>query len=148
MNREYRGVASEALVEQAIQVIRRKSDDKLPRIQSYMHAYPNSGLDRRGIDFLVRFENGLEIPLQVKSSTRGKRKFERAHRSGPFIPVVIASIDEEIGIIINRVIQCMRLAINRVMRQVEKQRSMLQRRIRSIKNRDQCNRYFAARMCH
>jgi len=149
MTRVHRGEASEALVEQAIRTISRKKSDDLPPIRSYIHADPNSHLDRRGIDFLVRLENGLDIPIQVKSSTRGKRKFEKSHRFGVFIPVVVVAAEEHISRVINRVIQCIRLIINLAKRQ--KDRVIYAARCKSMrraKTTDRCVRHFAASMCH
>ena len=149
MNRVHRGAASEALVEQAIQTISRKRTDDLPPIRSYVHADPNSNLDRRGIDFLVRLENGMDIPLQVKSSARGKRKFEKSHRFGIFIPVVIVAAEEHISRVISRVIKCIKLIINLAKRQKDKFIYTARcKSMRRFKTSDRCVRHFAASMCH
>ena len=149
MSREHRGTASEALVEKALEIIGGQGRKDLPKIAAVVHAYPNSFLDRQGIDFLVTLGDGKKIPLQVKSSSRGKRKFERSHRNHrQFIPVVVATIGEEIGLVINRVIKCIKLVLSKVRYQFNMRVDVMRRISRKRRTKDWCVRHFAPAMCH
>jgi len=145
--RRSRGEISELIVEQALETIRRAKYD-IPPIEEIIHSYPNSGLDRRGIDFLVRFEDGKTIPLQVKSSTRGRRKFESHCRlKGISIPVVIAAPGEQLALIINRVIKAIKLVFSIAKRAIDAQVHVT-RKLPKRSTKDWCHRYFVPSMCH
>jgi len=53
---------------------------KVPRIMSVMWARNNYMLQRQGVDIVVTFEDGHEIPIQVKSSERCAQRYERKHK--------------------------------------------------------------------
>lgn len=145
---EARGIASEAMVEQALETIKNKSKKGLKsRIVSFIHARRHSALDRRHIDFIVKLETGDEIPLQVKSSERGRRRFVRkntGHRC--FIPALAVKTGEALASIINKVIGCITLAFNKLKREAEK--IIHYNRVRSQRKKTWCVRTHPALMCH
>jgi len=142
-----RGIASEAMVEQALQTIDKKSlKGLISRVVGFIHATRHSELDKQHIDFLIMLENGYEIPLQVKSSDRGRRKFERKSTTyRRFIPVVVVKLGEAIESIINKVTECIRLAANKLRRDFDNR--VHYERIRQ-KRKTWCSRYHVARMSH
>ncbi|MEK7609499.1 MAG: hypothetical protein AAB470_00045 [Patescibacteria group bacterium] len=142
------GIASEAMVENALQQVQNKpNDDSIPKIKEFVHAKKNSALDRQHIDFLVKLENGLDVPLQVKSSERRRRRFERfnaKHRR--FIPVIVVKIGEALESVINKVVACIKLALNTIRRVVNQK--IHQKKVREQKRRKRCFRFFSPSMCH
>jgi hypothetical protein len=151
INSEARGIASEAMVEQALQAIQNKSKKGLrARIIGFIHARRHSELYRQHVDFLVTLEGGHEIPLQVKSSDRARRKFERRRVAyGRFIPVIVVRLGEAIESVINKVTDCIKLAFNKMQR--ETNRLIQVERIRSTQPRKRkpwCVRFHAHSMCH
>ena len=149
-NRKFRGIDSEAMVERALETLKKRKDPAIPPIRKIVHAGQNSNLDRQGIDFLVELEGGVKIPLQVKSSTRGRRKFEsRCRRIGISIPVVVASLSDALGIIINRVVASIRLVLNSLQRRAQQDAHEIHARaLRKIKKKAWCYRIHAASMSH
>lgn len=143
-----RGIASEAMVEQALQVIKEnpKRVNLVARITGFVHAPRHSELDRSHVDFLVDFENGYKIPLQVKSSERHAKRFERLNKSHHyFIPVVVVKLGEAIDSVINKIVTCIRNAFKKLQRSTEKMVYM--ERIRRRKRR-WCTRFHSPSMCH
>lgn len=145
---EARGIASEAMVEQALETIKNKSKKGLrSRIVDFIHARRHSALDRRHIDFIVKLETGDEIPLQVKSSERGRRGFDRKNAGHKlFIPSLAVKVGETLESIINKIIGCISLAFNKMRREAEKIKHY--NRVRSQRKKTWCVRFHPALMCH
>ncbi len=119
LNSDCKGIASEAMVEQALVTIQNTRRNHDVGIASYVHASRHSDLDRNHIDFQVNLLSGERVPIQVKSSDRGKRRFERKLRkSGMFIPVVVVHAGDSLQLIVRQVIECIRLAINYLKRKI------------------------------
>jgi hypothetical protein len=147
MDPDGRGIANEAMVEQALEIIKENPRDaSVPRITGFVHATRHSELDRSHVDFLIDFENGDKIPLQVKSSERHARRFERlnkAHRH--FIPVIVVKLGETLQSVINKVIGCIRYALKRLKRATE-QKVYFEHTRR--KKKRWFMRFHAPSMCH
>ncbi len=85
------GLDSEAKVEQALTLIKSETINEIdPPIKEIIRAQPNSRLDRQQIDFLVKFQNGCEIPVQVKTSWSSARNFVRRRCRNRVIIVIAA----------------------------------------------------------
>lgn len=147
MDSDSRGIANEAIVEQALENIQNNyTDDSVPRITGFVHAARHSELDRSHIDFLIDFENGDKVPLQVKSSERHAKRFERLNKAHKrFIPVIVVELGETLQSVINKVIGCIRYALKRLKRATE-QRVHFGRTRR--KKRRWFMRFHAPSMCH
>lgn len=126
MSKSHRkGELSETRVGEALDVI--KEDDEIldelgiSRILRIRHATPNSDLDQRHTDFLVLIElkgkgedlQKVPIPIQVKSSERKRREFERwmTQQGMPHIRSVSVRVKEKSEHILDKVVQCLRTAI-------------------------------------
>ncbi len=126
---ESRGQTSERLFKEALLIImrqqaaalRRGREPECPVVESFIHAEPNSPLDRQKIDFLLKGKNGRQVPIQVKSSNRRLRRFVReCRRLRLYIhPIVINPLDE-MSIVINKVKKCLMQAFNSAKRLVER----------------------------
>ncbi len=80
---DQRCLASEAKAQEALDVIKTRGAIKglkTPPIVEVIHKERHSWHDNKGVDFMAIAEGGLELPLQIKSSERGKKKFERRQR--------------------------------------------------------------------
>jgi hypothetical protein len=120
INSDSKGIASEAMVEQALKTLKNERIGLISPIREFIHAERHSRIDRAHIDFVVFLENGEEIPLQVKSSVRGARKFARRNqRFGRFIPIVIVNTEEDLRTIIHKVVECIRSTFNALRRKVD-----------------------------
>ncbi|HZZ99360.1 MAG TPA: hypothetical protein VFK07_01475 [Candidatus Paceibacterota bacterium] len=64
---EERGINNEELVKETLEVMRETG-----HIHHYLRADRHSQLDRAGIDFLIWPDSSYAVPLQVKSSARGR----------------------------------------------------------------------------
>lgn len=155
MNRENRGIYSETMVGQALLTIKNKGErSTLPPIIEIIHAKPNSSLDRQGVDYLIKLQTGHEIPLQVKSSTRAKRKFERhCKRFGKVIPVVVVGRCDHMSIIINRVWKSIQTVFNAILRQLNNRLHRARSKSlswspRKASRKEWCYRLHRAQMCH
>ncbi len=51
-----------------------------PPVMDFVYARTMPTLERKGIDFVAILADGCEIPIQVKSSKRRARRFEREHK--------------------------------------------------------------------
>ncbi len=147
MDSDGRGIASEAMVEQALEIIKENpKDDSVPRITGFVHAARHSELDRSHVDFLIDLENGDKVPLQVKSSERHAKRFERLNKAHKrFIPVIVVGFGETLQSVIDKVIGCIRYALKRLKR-VAEQKIHLERTRR--KKRRWFMRFHAPSMCH
>ena len=101
------GIASEAMVERALQQIIKEGGEvgRDPvRIVDFSKSPPNGIRDREGIDFIVTLDEAGQIPIQVKSSSiRGKRFERRRRNSRYFIPVVVVNWWENLEKIVEAV---------------------------------------------
>lgn len=142
-----RGVASEAIVEQALETIRRNPrHDLIPRITGFVHAARHSELDRNHIDFLISFEDDRHIPLQVKSSLRHARRFEKRNKAHKhFIPVVVVKLGEALESVIHKLIGCIQYAFKKMQKAIEQEVHFA--RMHRKKKR-WCTRFYAPSMCH
>lgn len=123
-NSDSRGAASEAAVEQALNILKENKEkpkycSSIPKIADFVHAPRHSRLDRKKIDFLIILADGKEVPIQVKSSERGRRKFERRNKFlGISVSVVVVHAGEELSSLIRKIINCIKIAFNKVKRTV------------------------------
>jgi len=121
MNRNNRGKASEALVATALTILKNRLEKKykrgqhsnsVPLITNVVHAEPNSPLDRQKKDFVINFHGGQEVFLQVKSSERGRRKFNKiCNRLGLSINVVVVDPNNDV---VERVVHRLFMIIKQV----------------------------------
>lgn len=145
------GAENENLVEEALLNLRdRKKIEAIPPIKQVIHSYPNSNMDRQGIDFLVRFENGHDVPIQVKSSARAARKFEgHCRKKGVFIPVVVVFSWDKVGTIINRIVKCIKLVFTMIQRSINGVRCTENKKAaRQLRRRRYCRRFNLHSMAH
>lgn len=146
-----RGSANEAMVEEAlIAIMQRNGSNVLPPIERIVHAVPNSNLDRKGIDFIVKLKNGCDICLQVKSSKRARRKFEKKCRNiGISIPVIVVSTGMKFWQIVRSIVKTIKLVLDSLQRKTnEKIHQLRIKSERKRKKKDRCRRDFAFCMCH
>lgn len=80
-----RGDLSEQLVDEALQILMNVGE-----IHHYIPAERGGELDRQGIDCLVFPESDWAIPLQIKSSFRGRK--EHYNRYGNRIPCIVVCL--------------------------------------------------------
>lgn len=128
-NAHARGKRSEALVEQALcQIV----ESGATLVKRFIHSAQNSLLDRHDKDFVL--DTGTDkIPLQVKSSERGRRKFENRHRRyGEQISVIVVRNDDTPETLISRIMAIIRRACQNAVRKIEtfKCRATLRRKER------------------
>jgi len=95
------GDSAERCVDEALN--KAKSEDKLPEwIFGWNRQEKWSGMDRKGIDFMFQTDVG-PIFLQIKSSKRNAREFEREHPNDK-IRTVVVNVLESPMIIFEQVI--------------------------------------------
>jgi hypothetical protein len=125
-------------------------------ITRFIRAERHSRLDRRHIDFLVTLEEGTDVPLQVKSSERGKRKFERSRkRCGISIPVIVVHLGETMKSVIKQIVEKIKLVSDSIQRNINrivflnKMREEKRRRKEQHRQRQQeCYRFQGSCRCH
>jgi|GEM_PF-1421209 hypothetical protein len=152
------GLASEAKVETALEILQKEPQryGLTSMIKWFTRAERHSRLDRHHIDFLVTLEEGTDVPLQVKSSERGKRKFERScKRRGISIPVIVVHFGETVKSVIKQIVEKIKLVSDSIQRSINriaflnKVREEKRRRKEQHKQRRQeCYRFHAPCMCH
>ncbi|MFA6554062.1 MAG: hypothetical protein WCS89_00990 [Candidatus Paceibacterota bacterium] len=149
-NNRDRGFASEAMVKRALTILKRKKKPDIAEITEIIHATPNSNLDRKGIDFVVKLENGYDVPLQVKSSKRAQKKFDkRCRRTGVWIPVIVVNIGVTIGNVIRQIIRSIKTVLNTARHAMDERiHREKEKASRKQKKKDWCVRHFAPSMCH
>ncbi len=87
-----RGLYSEDRVESTLQ--RAKEESLFPSwLKGFRRATPEE--DLYGIDFLIWTVEGFQLPLQVKSSLFGVRKFLRSHSPAHFAIVLVSVLDTD-----------------------------------------------------
>lgn len=144
---------SEALVENALRIISRKSESETydgPTVVGFIHARPNSPLDKKMIDFLVKLKDGQSIPLQIKSSKRGMMKcLKRCRRLGITRHIIIVPPEDILAKVINRVENCLRSIVFYAERKIRAiQQSLKERQARKRSKKPWCFRIHAPQMCH
>ncbi len=155
--KETRGQASERLFKEALLVIMRQQataiergrQPECPVVASFIHAEPNSPLDRQKIDFLIKYKDGREAPIQVKSSARRLKRFVReCRRLRLYIhPIVINPLDE-MSIVINKVKKCLMQVFNTARRLVERHVHIERtKKTRRHSHKEWCYRIHAPMMC-
>jgi hypothetical protein len=81
---EEKGLLSEKRASEALAVMVKRGkairELKTPPIIEIKSARGDTRLERKGIDFVVTHEGGYKIPVQIKSSKRGARRFARKHK--------------------------------------------------------------------
>ena len=147
-----RGIASEAMVEEALQQLTLKGEmigrDGI-RIIDFSRSTPNNRRDRDGIDFTITLDDIGQIPIQVKSSETQRRQFERRRRrkSKIFIPVIVVNWWEDIGKIMRKVKNCIILVLNiakgKMNEEIHRKRLAVAKRQKS-----KFIRYHSPSMCH
>lgn len=148
-NNRDRGFASEAMVEQALVIIKSRKKS-VAEIKEIVHAPPNSNLDRNGIDFVVKLGNGYDVPLQVKSSTRAQKKFEkRCRRTGVWIPVIVVNFGVTIWNVVRQIIHSIKLVLNTAKHAMDERIHREKEKVaRRQKKKSWCVRHFVPSMCH
>jgi len=152
------GLASEAKVQTALAILQKEPQryGLTSMIRWFVRAKRHSRLDRRHIDFLVILEEGMNVPLQVKSSERGKRKFERSCKQyGISIPVIVVHFGETIRSVIKQIVEKIKLVSSSVERSINrivflnKVREEKRRRKEQQRERQQeCYRFHTPCMFH
>jgi hypothetical protein len=146
------GFANEAKVNAALKTIQKEPKYGLVSlIKGFIWAQRHSRLDKNHVDFLISLEGDKKLPLQVKSSERGKKKFERFCRShGLFIPVIVVHAGEAIESVIKRIVEKINMAMSYLRRQADRI-AFLDRMREKKRQRKQQRRFcrmHAPCMCH
>lgn len=155
-NIENRGVHSESMVEKALECWKRspRPDHGVPVIYGFIHAKPNDGLDRKQIDFVVKCEGNLIVPVQVKSSIRAKLKFERYCREAKRLIVAIAvEVKDTIGRVMWKIARGILWFRNKLAEQndvsyAQKPTPIPEVKLKRLRRRRYCPRYSPVCMCH
>jgi hypothetical protein len=146
------GFANEAKVETALKIIQKEQRYGLASlIKGFIWAQRHSRLDRNHVDFLVSLEGGIEVPLQVKSSERKRKKFEKFCKSlGLSISVIVVHIGESLESVIEQVVEKIKLALNSVQRQMNRIAFLnkMREKKRQRKQQQKFSRVHAPCMCH
>jgi hypothetical protein len=152
------GFASEAKVETALEILQKepKRYGLKSMIKRFVRAGRHSRLDKSHVDFLVTLKEGTDVPLQVKSSERGRRKFERScKRRGISIPVIVVHFGETVKSVIKQIVEKIKLVSNSIQRSINriaflnKVREEKRRRKEQHRQRQQeCYRFQGSCMYH
>jgi hypothetical protein len=149
-----KGLASEARVEEALRILKKKPWRYGLKftIKRFRHAERNSPLDRRHTDFLITLEGGTNVPLQVKSSEWGRKKFERfCRRWNIFIPAIVVHFNEALESIIMQIVEKISLArdfFQRTMNQFIFSEENGKQKRRRRRRQPRFRRFYAVNMCH
>lgn len=107
---------------------------RVPPITKFESAHNRPSLEKKGIDFLVTLEGDVEVPIQVKSSTRGAHKFERKHRLREIrswftmlTEALVIEPYEDIRVTIRKISNY----LNRAFKQIRRQRDKIIHKMRS-----------------
>ena len=143
-----RGFDSESIVEAALCRLQERDYGLGNPILGFVHATPNSPLDRKQVDFLVEVQEGMEIELQVKSSWGQARKFEhKMRRLGRLVVVLVVRTNDYIERVLYRLVKSIKLALSKKQRQINNAIEATRARLKPKWN-DRCRRFHSARMCH
>lgn len=146
-----RGFHSEALVEEALEKWKQnpRPDRDVDVITDYVHAEPNSWLDKKGIDFVAESVDSFRTPIQVKSTNRAKRKFENfCRRKGLLILAIAVEARDTVGRVMWKIMK----GIARFRRKcAELKRAPfipIPKKSPRLRRRRFCQRYNPICMCH
>jgi hypothetical protein len=146
------GFANEAKVETALKIIQKEPRYGLTSlIKGFIWAQRHSRLDRSHVDFLVSLEGGREVLLQVKSSERKRKKFEKFCKSlGLSISVIVVHIGESLESVIEQVVEKIKLAMNSVQHQMNRIAFLnkMREKKRQRKQQHKFSRLHMPCMCH
>jgi hypothetical protein len=103
------GPVGEMLVSRALEEVRLEKPEKLAQlgktVDRFIHAKPNSPLDRMGIDFLAFLEDATKVFIQVKTSERKMAKFRhKMSKWKRLFLFLLVRVDESIESIKQRIV--------------------------------------------